>query len=240
MKRTLLLSVVATTLLAAGCARQQPESPPVAAPDRIGSCSVADTKPTMQSAKPIHASVDLDHDGVGDAVKVTLPGSACPHLMFTRLGDGRVISLDLGTVDLSLGTGRRVVVPKRDGDLLAVQQVHPRGGFQEHLYGWDGTAFAEVTAAGQPVIPFVATDSKGGYVSVSCAGGALVVQEAVAHTPPGIVFAWDVRETSYPLHGNKATAGAARKTADNVLDERLGSMFPQLTKREMFRGCAPG
>ena len=119
MKRTLLLSVVATTLLAAGCARQQPESPPVAAPDRIGSCSVADTKPTMQSAKPIHASVDLDHDGVGDAVKVTLPGSACPHLMFTRLGDGRVISLDLGTVELSLGTGRRVVVPKRDGDLLA-------------------------------------------------------------------------------------------------------------------------
>jgi hypothetical protein len=117
--------------------------------------------------------------------------------------------------------------------------VHARGGFQERLYGWDGRTFAEVTTAGQPVVPFVATDTKGGYVSVSCADGALVVQEAVAHTPPGIVFAWDVKETSYALSGNTATPGATRKTADNVLDKALGSRFPQLTERRMFRGCAP-
>jgi hypothetical protein len=193
----------------------------------------------MRSAKPVRAAVDLDHDGVRDAVKVTTPDSACPHVMFTRLGDGRVVSLDLQTVDLSLDTGQRVVVPKRPGDLLAVRQVHPRGGFQEHLYGWDGTAFAEVTASGQPVVPFVATDSKGGFVSVSCADGALVVQQAVAHTPPGIVFAWDVTETSYTLHGSTAPPGATTKVADNVLDPQLSATYPHLAKREMFTGCAP-
>lgn len=237
MKRTLLLSVAATALLAAGCGQAQ-ESPPVAAPDQLSSCSAADSKPAIQSAKPIYASVDLDHDGVGNAVKVTDDASACPHLMFTRLGNGKVVSLDLGDTELTLDTGKRVVVPNRDGDLLAVQQIHARGGFQEHLYGWDGKAFGEVTAAGRPVVPFVATDSTGGYLSVSCGDGALVLQEAVAHTPPGIVFAWDVEETSYTLDGNTATRGATRETADNVLDERLSSMFPQLVKREMFKGCA--
>jgi hypothetical protein len=193
----------------------------------------------MRDARAVYTAVDLDHDGVGEAVKVTRDESQCPGVMFTTV-EGRLTSTKLRDPALDLRSGERVILPGRDGDLLAVRAVHPRGGFQVHLYGYDGGLDEVKTDDGHPVVPFVATDTTGGYLSVRCDDDALVVREAVAHEPPGIVFAWDIRETAYTLDGNRATKGATEETADNVLDNRLGTKFPDVKKLQMFvKGCSP-
>jgi hypothetical protein len=79
------------------------------------------------------------------------------------------------------------------------------------VYAFDDD-LGEVTADGQPVVPFVATDTTGGYLSVTCADDALVCGQAVAHEPPGIVFAWDVRETRYAVDGLRATGERRRRS----------------------------
>ncbi len=231
---------VATTLglLLTACG-QEPSVPPTQAPVSLEGCSPKQSKPAMHDARSVAAAVDLDHDGSDDAVKVTRDESPCPGRMFAKV-KGHLVSLRVPDQAVDLTSGQRVVLPGRDGDLLAMRSGHPRGGFQVRLFGYDGE-LDEVTADSRPLVPFVATDTRGGYVSARCKGDTIVLREAVAHEPPGIVFAWDIKETPYTVEGNVATRGATTETADNVLDDRLGAMFPDVKKRQMFaKGCSAG
>jgi hypothetical protein len=237
MRLTTTLAVTAVAVLAAGCGQQDGSAASNAThADRIGSC--ATDASAVVHALTVHEAVDLDHDGVGNALMVTRPDSTCPNVMFSKVAGGYA-PLELKGVRLDLRSAQRVVVPGRAGDLVAIREVHPRGGFQEHLYGYAGGRLAEVrTGSGDPPVPFVATDTKGGYVSTSCVRGGFVVRQAVTHKPPGVVFAWDVQETAYRLQGTTATAGGSEEIKDNVLDNELAGAFPDLVHRDMFTtGC---
>ncbi len=241
MKRT-PLALATIALLASGCGQQGGTTTETQRSDnnnndnKIGSCTTSDD--AVVRARPVYEAIDLDHDGVGESLMVTRPDSTCPNIMFTKV-DARFTSVPLKDLQLDLRSARRVIVPGRDGDLVAIREVHPRGGFQEHLYAYADGKLAEVkTSGGDLPVPFVATDTKGGYVSASCADGGFVVRQAVVHQPAGIVFAWDVRETAYQLDGATAKSGGVDEVKDNVLDQYLRRDFPELVGREMFKsGC---
>jgi len=236
MTRTLMLTLAAAGLLVSGCG-QQASDPPTQAPEALVGCTQAQSKAAARHASEVPAEVDLDGDGSPDKVLITRDDAACPGVLFTTVKDRRY-SAKVRDAGLDLTSATRVSLPGREGDLLALRAEHPRGGFQVQVYGFDD-GLGEVTAAGQPVVPFVATDTTGGYLSVSCADGALVVRQAVVHEPPGIVFAWDVKETRYAVDGLRATRGATTEVADNILDQRLGKEFPEVKHRRMFaKGCS--
>lgn len=239
MKRTATLALATAALLVSGCG-QQPASPPAAArvTGSVGSCAAGSA--SVLHALQVHERVDLDHDGAGNALMVTRPGSDCPNVLFSKVA-GHYASLPLDGVRLDLEGAHRVVVPGRRGDLVAIDEAHPRGGFQVHLYAYARGSLAEVTTPGGDLpLPFVATDTSGGYVSASCTDQGFVVRQAVAHRPPGVVFAWDVEDTSYRLVGTTARATGTREVADNVLDANLAKNFPELVGRALFTSGCPG
>jgi len=236
MTRTLLVSLAAAGLLASGCG-QQPSVPPRQAPEALVGCSPAQSRAAMHRAHQVPVEVDLDGDGSPDPTNLTRTGSPCPGVLFTTVHD-RLYSVTANDAGLDVASARRVSLPGREGDLLALRADHPRGGYQVRLYAF-ADDLGEVTADGQPVVPFVATDTTGGYVSVTCADDALVVRQAVAHEPPGIVFAWDVRETRYALEGHQARQSSTTEVGNNVLDQQLGARFPAVKQRRMFaKGCS--
>ena len=237
MTRTLMLTLAAAGMLVSGCG-QQASDPPTQAPQALVGCTQTQSKAAARHASDVPAEVDLDGDGSPDKVLITRDDAACPGVLFTTVKDRRYSAKVRDLAGLDLTSATRVSLPGRQGDLLALRAEHPRGGFQVQVYAFDD-ALGEVTAAGQPVVPFVATDTTDSYLSVTCADGALVVRQAVAHEPPGIVFAWDVRETRYAVDGLRATRGATREVADNVLDPQLGKEFPDVKHRRMFvKGCS--
>lgn len=243
MKLSAALALATLSLLASGlasgCGQQQGSTTETERSDnKIGSCTRDDAG--VVHALAVYTSFDLDHDGVGNALMVTRPDSTCPNVMFSKVGD-HVPSLELKDVALDLASAQRVIVPGRDGDLMAIREVHPRGGFQVHLYAYADNKLAEVrTPDGDLILPFVATDTKGGYVSASCVDNGLVVRQAVAHKPPGVVSAWDIQETSYRLDGTTAKVTGTEEAKDNVLDHDLAKDYPELVGREMFKsGCGP-
>ena len=237
MTRTPMLALAAASMLLAGCG-QQPSAPPTQAPEALAGCTQAQSKAAVRHAGAAPAEVDLDGDGSADKVLLTRADGPCPGVLFTTVKDRRYSAKVRDPAGLDLTSATRVSLPGREGDLLALRAEHPRGGFQVRVYAFDD-ALGEVTADGQPVVPFVATDTTDSYLSVTCADGELVVRQAVAHEPPGIVFAWDVEETRYAVDGLRATRGATTEVADNVLDEQLGKEFPDVKHRRMFaKGCS--
>jgi len=237
MTRTLMVTLAAAGMLLSGCG-EQPSVPPKQVSEALAGCTQAQSKAAVRHAGAVPAEVDLDGDGSPDKVLLTRDDGPCPGVLFTTVKDRRYSAKVRDPAGLELSSATRVSLPGRDGDLLALRAEHPRGGFQVQVYGFDD-ALGEVTADGQPVVPFVATDTTDSYLSVTCADGELVVRQAVAHEPPGIVFAWDVRETRYAVDGLRATGGATREVADNILDQRLGREFPDVKHRRMFvKGCS--
>jgi hypothetical protein len=238
MKRTLTLGIPAVVLLASACGQSsgtsQAASP--ATGTAIGSCSATDAEVT---GAPVVTRADLDGDGAAEDVRLTgSDAKGCAGYLVATVR-GRMLGVPLGKVSPAQGGYSTVSVPGRHGQLLVVRETHPRGGFQNHLYGYAGSTIGEVlTKEGSPVLPFVTTDTKGGYLSVTCADNGLVVQQAVPHSPPGVAFAWDVEQKSYTLDGLVATLGDSREVKDNVLDADLEKDYPALVRREAFRtGC---
>jgi hypothetical protein len=237
MTRTWMLTLAAAGLLVSGCGQQASDAP-TQAPEGLVGCTQTQSKAAARDASEVPAEVDLDGDGSPEKVLITRDDAACPGVLFTTVKDRRYSAKVRDLAGLDLTSATRVSLPGREGDLLALRAEHPRGGFQVQVYALDD-ALGEVTAAGQPVVPFVATDTTGGYLSVTCADDALVVRQAVVHEPPGIVFAWDVKETRYAVDGLRATRGATTEVADNILDQQLGKEFPDVKHRRMFaKGCS--
>jgi hypothetical protein len=236
------VALVVAALVLAGCGNQSsgsedsggtPESQGTSASQKIGACA-ADS-PEVTGARTI-ASVDLDGDGTPETVKLTGSSGTCANTLFTRVGGGYV-STTLGGDGLPLARAYGVQVPGRDGQLLVTRQEHPRGGFQLRLYAASAGQLAELQSDGQSLVPFVATDVQEHPLSVDCTDGGLVLTEAVAHEPIGIVPAWDIKRTTYTLDGTTVTKGATQEIADNVLAHQLGRKFPALVAHEAFAGC---
>ena len=238
--RSVLLPPLLACLVLAGCGDTGTAprgSAATQAPGKVGSCPV--DSPAIAAAKPV-TRADLDGDGTADDVRLTDPGSACPNLVFARVGRS-YLAAQVPADGPPVRTAFGVSVPGERGQLLATRQEHPRGGFQVRLYGRAGDALTELQVSGHALIPFVATDVQEHPLSVDCAPGGLVLTEAVAHEPAGVAFAWDVKRTSYAVKGGVVTAGATDEVADNVLPAQLEARYPELTGYAMFKSCrAPG
>jgi hypothetical protein len=245
MRRTLarLVLPAAAVLLVAGCGSEAPSSDKASAESTEGAAAMIGRCPTdapgVKSA-PTIATVDLDGDGQGDAVRLTRSGGRCADVLFAKLGN-RYVGTQLQGGEPPVSAAYGVQVPGHQGALLVTREEHPRGGFQLRLYAAGKDAeLTELEVDGHSVLPFVALDVQEHPLSIDCSDGGVVVTEAVAHEPHGVVFAWDIKRTSYAVDGSEVTKGATREIADNVLPGQLAAKYPELVKYSAFKGCKTG
>ena len=208
--------------------------------------SAATASPAVGECAPDDAAVrdattlvraDLDGDGRAEEVRVTAPDAArCPGTVFAVLDDGFLVAP--AGEGPAVTSGSAVRLPGTDADLLVTEQQHPRGGTQTRLYAATGGALAELQDPdGNPVVPFVATDTPPAPVSVTCTEDGIAVTEAVAHEPAGVMFTWDVRRTTYAVTGGRAERTGRDEIADNVLPGQLRGRFPELARAEVLADC---
>jgi hypothetical protein len=244
MMRTLTRSVLpaAALLLVAACGSDEGSSDkdPTKSSEaaaKVGPCST--DAPGVQAAKTI-TTVDLDGDGQGEAVKLTKPGGRCANVLFAKVGE-RYVGTQLEAEQPAVSAAYGVDVPGHQGALLVTREDHPRGGFQLRVYaaGKDDE-LTELEVDGRSLVPFVALDVQEHPLSIDCTDGGVVVTEAVAHEPHGVVFAWDIKRTSYAVDGSEVTAGATKEIADNVLPGQLAAKYPDLVKYSAFASCKTG
>ena len=235
--RTSMLLVAVLCLAACGSSETEKSGGSAAkdttASAKVGQCP-ADS-PAVVSARTI-ATADLDGDGKSEAVKLTAADGDCANVVFARVGEGFVhVQLPVGGPPLSKAFA--VEVPGREGALLVTRQDHPRGGFQLRLYAAGPDGLAELKTDDHAIVPFVALDVQERPLSVDCADGGVVLTEAVAHKPAGVMFTWDIQRTTYAVEGGAVTAGEPEKIADNVLPQQLRSKYPELVDYSAFESC---
>ena len=109
-----------------------------------------------------------------------------------------------------------------------------------HLFGYAVGAFEELTAEGEPIFDFVATDVMTDPTAVDCVAGGFEVLEARAHEPVGVMAAWYVFRTVHTVEGNTVTRGPTTEVADNVDDRTLEREYPRLVAYDFFTDCRAG
>jgi hypothetical protein len=236
------VAVLASCLLLAGCgsatkpegAGQAPAGHEAAA--KVGRCP-ADA-PAVVGARTV-TRADLDGDGRAEAVKLTAADGDCPHLLFAKVS-GRYVDAQLPVDAPAVSRAYAVEVPGREGDLVVTRQDHPRGGYQLRLFGAGPEGLVELRDGEHPLVPFVALDVQEHPLSVDCTDGGVELTEAVAHEPPGVVFAWDIKRTTYAVHGSEVTPGTPEEIADNVLPRQLEAKYPELVEHRAFESCRAG
>ena len=242
-----VLGAVLALVLLAGCGSaeqgsgdesnaREPASPSSSASSSVGGCAASDA---AQSRAQIIAKVDLDGDGTSNDVGLTGPDDACPSLLSVVVAGGDV-STSLSADQPPVRTAFGVDVPGRTGELLVTRQDHPRGGFQLRVYAAGDGKLVELEVDGHSLVPFVALDVQEHPLSVDCTNGGVVITEAVAHEPPGVMFTWDVRRTPYAVEGTGVTAGRTEEIADNVLPGQLDVKYPDLVTYAAFKSCRSG
>lgn len=237
---TVLGPALALALLA-GCgsaeqgSRDAAGKEPTASPS--GSTSASPSSCT-QTVKTI-AQADLDGDGRREQVQVgTGGGGTCPDSLSVAGKAGEpYVGVELPSGEPPVRSGFGVAVPGRKGELLVTRQDHPRGGFQLRVYAAGDGKLVELEVDGRSLVPFVALDVQEHPLSIDCTDGGVVITEAVAHEPPGVMFAWDIRRTPYVVDGTKVTAGSTEEIADNVLPGQLDAKYPDLVKYAAFKSC---
>lgn len=211
-------------------------APTTAPPSSAGACPSGSSG--AASAKVL-ARADLDGDGRTEVVRLRASDAACPGVLLARVG-GRLMQAQISDDGPPVVSAFAVHVPGRRGDLLVTRQVHPRGGFQARVFVADGATLTELRVHGQPLLPFVATDVSEHPWSIDCSSQRLTFTEAVAHQPPGVALAWDVRRTSYALRGGGGgvvTPGATKRVQDDVLPGELSRRYPDLLAHRLFASC---
>lgn len=231
MKTLLAAVVLATVLAGCGDAGSDDRSTVTASSSSPSGC-VRGGEPDVELARP-----DLDGDGEGDVVSFSPASGECPGgLRASVPGLQSAPSLDWDPAPTPWDAWV-VAIPGRTGELLVVLQQHPRGGFQAHLFGYADARLEELTADGQPVFPFVATDVTSTPLAATCVTAGFEVTQARTHEPVGLMPAWDVDRTTYTVAGNTVTKGATTEVADNVLDERLRATYRGLVDHSLFEDC---
>lgn len=194
--------------------------------------------PAVRRARAL-VRADLDGDGHTETVKVTGPGRGpCADALVAAV-DGRTVGVSLRETGVDAPTAAAVAPTPGGRQLVFVRgNTVPRGGFQPHLVALAGGRLQEVTDQGNPLLPFVASDGGGEPVTADCApGGGVAVVSATVHEPPGIVLAWDVRRTTYALHGADAEKTSSAAVARAVADPTLRRQMPELFGPRFFSGC---
>ena len=205
-----------------------------AGPTDAGGCT-AQTRSVRDARVLVRA--DLDGDGRSDRLGVTGDSGPCPDALVARVGHG-FATLALGRRHLVPSAVTLVQLPGRPGLLLSAREARPHG-FQLHLYAYSGGRLGELRdARGEPVVPFVVTGARSTRVSTSCGRHTIVVERAVAHEPPGVVFAWDVRRTTLTVSGARVSGQHTVEVADNVLPADLAKRYPDVVHQVFFRDCA--
>jgi hypothetical protein len=224
------VGLAAALLLLGGCGDERAGRPAADSPAASASACAG-----PQDA--VHATVhaDLDGDGVAETVDY-LGDPTCPVLR-AEVGGKAVTARVPGDTALRQGDLSAVQIPGRTGELVLARQQHPRGGFQARLFGYADGRFAELTAEGEPIFDFVATDAVTPPTAATCARDGFVVTQARAHQPIGVMPAWDVYRTTYTVDGNTVTKGATSEVADNVLDRQLHQQYGDLLGHDLFAGC---
>lgn len=234
MTRLVWLLVV---LVVAGCGSAgspAPSAAPSSGTTIAGGCPAASALRTAR----VLTRADLDGNGRLDTLALTGRHGRCPDTLVAKVGS-RYASLALGGVRLSPAAPMLVQVPGRRGLLVAARESHPRGGFQVHLFGYAGGRLAEVVdRQGNPVVPFVATDTGPAPVSAGCGRRSIVVVQALAHQPAGGGFAWDVRRTTFTVSGAGVTDQRSARVAHDLQPQQLRTRFPDLVHHVFFRDCA--
>lgn len=139
---------------------------------------------------------------------------------------------------------RTVDVPGTAAALTVTRQVAPRGGYQMRLYlSADGARTQLTDAQGNPVIPFVATDtSPTTLVGADCLpsgsdgpGDIAVIEARPQGTPDKAT--WRVTQTTYRLDGTAADPVRTRTLADGVTLPQVRRAWPDLGTARLFGHC---
>lgn len=233
MRTPAMISAMLALTLLAGCGEEDTHTEPVS-PQSWGECTIQayDDAGGRTVAR-------LDVGGKDKAtVRLVPPGDGpCAGGLVARVGSG-VTGLDASGLDLAADTAA-VITPARGEQLLMIDGgLHPRGGFQPHLFTLSG-GLHEVQVDGNPLLPFVATDGGGLPVTATCRDdGGIDVLEATTSEPPGVVLAWDVQRTSYRLEGGEAVRTGTKQVRDHAADPVLRDEMPALfDPHGFFRDC---
>ena len=123
-----------------------------------------------------------------------------------------------------------------------------RGGYQQHLLGRVGSApdlrLAEISleGSGEPLLPFVATDTTGVRAGFLCSDGELVAQVGEPRSDGGQTV-WDITTSSYEVQidDRSGTATAVETSGSQqtgVADDALEFGFPALLPESSARICS--
>lgn len=201
-----------------------------------GSCRADD--PALDRARTL-TRADLEGDGVAEAVRLTAAGGTCGNILMAT-GKG-TYAVQLPGGEPPVRSAYAVQVPGATGQLVVTRSEHPRGGYQLRVYAPSGSRLVELRRGTEPLVPFVATDVQEQPLSIDCRAGGFVVTQAVAHEPHGVIFAWDVRRTTYDLADDATlTAGPEKEIKDNVLPAQLTKEWPDLVGHTAFASCRTG
>lgn len=227
MGRTLSVAVAAAacSLLLTGCGsdgvapqRQGTPDSQSVAPSKVGQCPAS--SPAVKQAAKV-ATADVDGDSTPDVVKLTASDNDCPNVLFAQVGEGYLsVSLPVGAPLVTGAFG--LTLEGHDGALLVTRQDNPRGGYQLRLFAADNGRLVELKEGAEPLVPFVATDTRPISATVDCQGPSIVVREAVAKSGGR----WDIRSTSYDVDGSTVTKGEAEIEAGNLNAKQIDQLMP--------------
>ena len=243
MRRLLVVLALVPSVALAGCGSltgsddgaADGSGPPSGAPGQAwGDC----TQEAFEAADS--PATTLRHDGWGTDMQLKLPSDGPCAGALVASGPGGVVGVDVGSDELD-GSSVSVLDAGPLGGSVLVRVdggMHPRGGFQPHLYLVGPDAMREVTVNGHPVVPFVATDGGMAPLAVRCGDDTLEVLSATTAEPPGVMLAWDVQRTTYTLSGDGSQEQGSASLEEDVADPLLRRDMPELfDPARLFTGC---
>jgi hypothetical protein len=245
MRRVLVVLTLVPSVVLAGCGSQ------TGASDDPGSAATAGTPSEATSRAWGECTQDafdaagsplatLRHDGWPADMQLKLPQEGPCAGTLVASGPAGVVGVHAASAELDGSTVSVLDVGDLDGSVLVRVDggVHPRGGYQPHLYLVGPDALREVTVDGRPVVPFVATDGGMAPLAVRCGDGTIEVVSATTAEPPGVMLAWDVRRTTYTLSADGAHEKGSGSLEEDVADPLLHKAMPELfDPGRLFAGC---
>ena len=242
-----LAPLAAVATLVAGCGEQAAPRPERDAP-AAGEDRVATWRECTAAAYDAADAPALQVPTGEGSVTVKLPtGGPCAGGLVARVPAG-VVGLDVSGLDLDPATAEvaRLSGPDTPGGPVALLRVdggvHPRGGFQPHLFvvtDRPTDSVQEATVDGEPLLPFVATDGGMAPMTATCTDdGGVALLTATTSEPPGVVLAWDVERTTFHLPAPGTVSTASEQIADHVADPLLRKKMPELFEPgALFANC---
>lgn len=166
----------------------------------------------------------------------------CAGALIARTGE-RVVGADVAELGLVASSATVVRLrPDADGDrrelLLVRGGVHPRGGYQPHVFVLD-ERLRELRVDGDPLVPFIATDGGAAPLMARCTDdGGVEVLTATLAAPPTKPPVWDVARTTYRWDGGELRRADTDRIHDSVPESQVSQRWPGMSADpELFTNC---